>query len=414
MYGVYNYSFLDIKSLIENSKNIWEKCDSKLPELNYEKFSLSKKKENENQFYYFINAFFDKLENHLKQGNKMIEEEMKVWVEENISKSFVFDSDESSMFEGNNFFDISKKFINRCTTYDDTLSFENIGQALRNVWIMNILQHAFNLEVECTDAIYGYSMLYPYTDNLMDNPDLSKNEKIEYSKRLSKRLKGEKILPFNEDEKKIFDMVENIERQFDRDLFPEVYESVLSIHNAQIDSLAQQSGDMVPYEKNMIEISFNKGGTSVLADGYLVKGNLSEEEEKFCFNYGVLLQLGDDLQDCFTDKNNFHSTIFSQLYGKHKYDNLTAKLINFILETFNENFNFDTPNNKTIKKAMERNCIMLVLGAALISKKCFSRESIKKIDVYFPVRSKFVLKIKKVLKQKMERLKKYETQAIDK
>jgi hypothetical protein len=45
----------------------------------------------------------------------------------------------------------------------------------------------------------------------------------------------------------------------------------------------------------ILPISFFKGGTSVLADAFLVKGNLNIKEMHFAFAYGSFLQLLDDL-----------------------------------------------------------------------------------------------------------------------
>ena len=49
------------------------------------------------------------------------------------------------------------------------MTLQEIGQAMRNVWIMNISQVLLNVEVKFTNAIFAYSMLYPYTDNILDD-----------------------------------------------------------------------------------------------------------------------------------------------------------------------------------------------------------------------------------------------------
>ena len=57
-------------------------------------------------------------------------------------------------------------------------------------------------------------------------------------------------------------------------------------------------------------MSCAKGGTSVLADACMARGWLNEEESRFAFDWGVLLQLGDDLQDVREDMQRGSMTLF--------------------------------------------------------------------------------------------------------
>ena len=68
---------------------------------------------------------------------------------------------------------------------------ESIYQALRNIWTTNTIQHYLNLEIDCSNAMFAYSMIYPYTDNVMDDVSLSKAEKIQFSQNLKYRLEGQ-------------------------------------------------------------------------------------------------------------------------------------------------------------------------------------------------------------------------------
>lgn len=394
---VLDYKHLDIKHLINNSKEIWENSSEIFPKKDLIKYNNEEKKNNEEQLELFINDLFYFLKNNSLDEIRNNQEEIKSIFEDYLQETFLFDIEEKKLFREDFLLESSELFIKKCRTYDPNMKIEDIGQALRNVWIMNLLQFAFNLSIKCTDSIYSYSMLYPYTDNLMDNTKIKKMEKEKYCERLSLRIKGFKMEPIDLIEKKIFHMIENIENEFSRKENPKVYESILSIHKAQIESLNQHNKFLET--DDLIKKSFYKGGTSVLADGYLVKGDLTISEEEFCFNYGALLQLGDDLQDCEVDYKNSHSTIFSQIYKRKNYDNYVNKIINFIISTFNDNLNFEIKENKIIKRIMQRNCIMLVLGSSLINDKCFSSSYIKTIEKYFPLSKKYLFYIKKKLRK---------------
>lgn len=57
-----------------------------------------------------------------------------------------------------------------------------------------------------------------------------------------------------------------------------------------------------PDADHVLALSVAKGGASLLADGYLVRGELGPGEAELCFGYGVFLQLLDDLQDVAADE----------------------------------------------------------------------------------------------------------------
>ena len=91
------------------------------------------------------------------------------------------------------------------------------------------------------------------------------------------------------------------EEQYNRIDFPEVYQSLYAIQKGQTDSLKLLKSNGLS-ENEIRRVCFEKGGASVLADGYLVAGKLTKKEEQALFGYGVYLQLLDDIQDLFLDK----------------------------------------------------------------------------------------------------------------
>lgn len=50
----------------------------------------------------------------------------------------------------------------------------------------NALQLLFGKEVYYSKANFAYSMLYPYTDNYLDNTNIDKNDKILFNNWLEK------------------------------------------------------------------------------------------------------------------------------------------------------------------------------------------------------------------------------------
>ncbi len=214
--------------------------------------------------------------------------------------------------------------------FDPNLGTTDIVQACRNAWTACGMQPLLGAPLVLTPGILGYSLLYPYSDNYLDQRRISRDDKLRFSERFRRRLRGEAISPLGEQEASIWSLVSLIESQFNRSRFPGVFQALLSIHNAQEESLAQlHSGDRCD-EGEILRISCFKGGTSVLADAFLVHGILTAQQNQFAFDWGVLLQLGDDLQDIHEDIERGSTTLFTRAIRDRKpLDGLALQLLNF-------------------------------------------------------------------------------------
>jgi hypothetical protein len=198
------------------------------------------------------------------------------------------------------------------TRFDPTLSMPDIIQACRNAWTACGLQPLLGDRIGITPSILGYSLLYPYSDNYMDHQKVSRAEKLQFSGRFRDRLCGVQVPARNHHETAVWAMVQLIEEQYPRLRYPQIYECLLAIHRAQEESVAQLKGCGSLTDLELLQVSCAKGGTSVLADACLSHGFLNGEESRFAFEWGVLLQLGDDLQDLSEDLRRGSRTVFTR------------------------------------------------------------------------------------------------------
>ncbi len=214
--------------------------------------------------------------------------------------------------------------------FDPTMSKTDIVQACRNAWTACGLQPLLGRPTDLTPSILAYSLMYPYTDNYIDRADISRAAKSEFSARFRERLRGEMPVPQNEREAALWTLVGMVEGEYPRPLYPQVFESLLAIHAAQERSIAQlKNGDRCS-DADVLEISCEKGGTSVLADAFLARGTLSDAEARFAFDWGVLLQLGDDLQDLRDDLRRQSATLFTRaVRRRERLDALVTQLLVF-------------------------------------------------------------------------------------
>ena len=395
-----------INSIYLKCSEQWWKSNKNF-NLDIKKYTKEEKKNKEKNLDKYIDLIINKLNEFPKEDNKKGK-----WESEfNYIINSLIESEKETFKLGiinkgikDDFFNSTKSFIREAKFFNESLSYMDIGQAMRNVWIVNILQASFGEKVKLSKAIFGYSMLYPYTDNYLDSVDINNIEKKDFNDRLKRRLKGERIKGKNSYEESVYKLVSKIEEDFEREKYSELYEALHSIHKGQIKSLKQQEGINIPYEEDILGISIEKGGSSVLVDGFLTKGKINKDEISFCIFYGFMLQLADDLQDVKADIDNSHTTIMSQLAPNYNLDNIVNKLINFTVNLLEEENCFKGENIPELKELIKTNCIMLILFSVILSKEFFSSQYIKIIDEYLPFSIKYIENIKFKVRKKFKKI----------
>lgn len=256
---------------------------------------------------------------------------------------------------------ITVSFLKDVRAFDRELSFTDAMQALRNVWIIAILQCLFQKPQGYHKAMFAYSMLYPYSDNYLDDETVSLAEKQHFNEWFTARLHGEALIVHNTHEEKISALVGMIEQRFPRAQYPQVYESLYLIQAAQIQSLRQQDGKKQLSDEALLAISYEKGGTSVVADGMLIEGNLNEEQLRFCMRYGFMLQIGDDLQDGRVDASHHHQTLIANHINEIQ-DEIVSKLMRYTIDIL-------TPASlcadRQLSEFVLRDCLYLIFFALI-------------------------------------------------
>jgi hypothetical protein len=133
-------------------------------------------------------------------------------------------------------------------------------------------------------------------------------------------------------------------------------------------------------------VSAEKGGTSVLADGFLVAGDLAAETADFLFGYGVVLQLLDDLQDATADRAAGHRTVFSAAPGGSCLDDSANRLARLTARVLAAADGFTTPGWSLVVELIRRHCPLLFLQAVADQRSLFSPAYARRVARHFPVR----------------------------
>ena len=390
--------YIDVDILLKKAYSYWWACSSEFPE-EFCKFDKKTKIHREKEISIML-ADFDylSLDRGFKETDELV---MRDNIRKNAKKILNLENSNFADAFFNDFMESTKDFLKKSKSFDRDVRFMDMAQAIRNVWIINLLQFLLEKPIKLTDSAFAYSMLYPYTDNVLDS-ELSSEKKNSVFTDFGHRLTGKLLEPNSIYEEKLFSLISCFENDFVRSENPWVYESLLLIHNAQIGSLAQQKqGRSLSYLDDILGITFLKGGSSVLADGFIAKSILSDDEKTVIFSFGVLLQLIDDLQDLTEDLKNGHMTIFSQNASNAPLDNLVNKLLNFNFIISQEIKKLPLSKSSEVANLVYDNCIYMIFEAAIRNKKYFSRRYIQKIEEH----SKISIKYLKTFREKC--IKKY-------
>ena len=385
-----------IQNYTEQYAGIWEKCSIQMPEFScvYLKGDKHRKENFLDQFLETINAFRkDRI-----RGKSYSEVELQLFISnirDFLCNGLDFTTGQLELMFSDKMLEITRTFVRQAKAFDPDLTFNNIFQACRNMWIMNGLQLIMGIPMQVTPSIFAYSMLYPYTDNLIDDPNVSGFEKSVFSERFRNRLSGIKIEPQSNTENAIFRLVGMIENEYSRIDFPEVYESLLGIHDAQTDSmkLFQQNNPIGKHE--ILKICLAKGGASVLADGYLVAGKLTEAQRYFLFGYGAYLQLLDDIQDLEEDHAAGLMTVFSESAFRVLLDEKLNKTYWFGEQVMESLEFFDGQHIELFKSLMRRSMDLFITEAIAQVPHAYSRKYVIEFESFSPFHFSYIRKRKK-------------------
>lgn len=319
----------------------------------------------------------EQIENMKQKLHEILEKENILHIREHISKELFEEFEENT-----------ECFMERARAFDETLSIENIWQAMRNYLIYAIIVNLQDEHQNCRDTILGYSLLYPYTDNYIDEFHRKNTDKNFYNDLIRKTLLGEDIIPKNDYEEKTKTLLRLVLNHYSNDiskqkeashlllLMLEAQEkSILQIHHFGIKKLSAEE---------ILRISTYKGGLSVLLD-YMFGIDfdvtcISPEELIFYLSFGLILQLADDLQDITEDKKKHSQTLMTICHHKKRLEATVNQLLHFT-QTCITDF---SPKNPQLHTFMLQNCQLMLLSAVAQNTKYFSKSYLEKIEPHLP------------------------------
>jgi hypothetical protein len=295
--------------------------------------------------------------------------------------------------ENETFVLLTEDFVRRARGFDPAIPDDSMLQALRNIWVFSSLQRLAGKDLRLTPSAFAYSLLYPYTDNVLDNSRLSPDAKSQFAERVGLRLKGNTSPAGDVNEERIFSLVGMIEDEYPRDAHPVVHQSLEAIHRAQQKSTTQQWGIGA---NCLLPLTLEKGGTSVLADAFLAGVVSDDNWVGVSFSYGCILQLIDDLQDADVDYQHQSETLFSARPSTSELQALTARLLGFLYSTLAGWKSLCSPEQERLKGFMRESCQVLILEAVARRRAFYPAAFLDRLERHAPTRMSFLASLREL------------------
>jgi len=178
--------------------NLWYECSDEVAYLPAS-IPVNEKLENERKLSENLDWVSKQLENSSQRGfnRQRFTKETSKRIKEVGTSIFALEETQVNCIESLGISRSAEAFYHEAKAFNPSISVEDIFQASRNVWTGNYLQVLLGLPVELTPSLFAYSMLYPVTDNYLDDPQRSLADKASFNERFGQWLKGELATPQN-------------------------------------------------------------------------------------------------------------------------------------------------------------------------------------------------------------------------
>jgi len=300
----------NVARLVATHTDRWFQISEEPPDF-LERYSLKQKLERQKEFDLMFKRTPSSLDSYLEM-DPSAQRKARTRVRTVVLRSLLREEDPRIRTFANDCERNTKSFIDAAREFDPSLTDGDIHQALRNLWVFNSIQLFLERPVRVTASSFAYSLTYPYSDNCLDAVGHNGLDVEEFLIWLSQRLHGVAGATSDGTARKLSRLIHMIEDEYPRPEYPDVHQSLIAIHAAQMRSLHLRRNGNGADERALMPVTIEKGGTSVLADGFLAAGSLNAEESDMIFAYGVLLQLIDDLQDMDEDRRLGYSSPFTR------------------------------------------------------------------------------------------------------
>lgn len=378
----------EVKQCLEELKREWIETEDNFPDFLTE-ICLEKKQRNETYARKASTDFYQQTDRlprlpfrRKKWKRRTLDIIFQVLYQENI----IGIHEAMKPHEIDSFYQELMDFLKTVRHFSPDLRFDEIGQAIRNYIVYAMFKVIHQVETGFSKAGFGYSMLYPFTDNYIDSQNPSSTEKKRYNQLIRDKILGREVHPDSWHDRKTCELLQAIASDYPRERDDRIYTLLLMMLEAQEESLHQQNTNVCLSEEERLDISLFKGGVSVLVDRFLVNKELTDADLHFYLGFGFFLQLADDLQDIREDSNKGYQTLFTVNLTPEREEKLVNKLLRFL----NNLMVSYSAENDTFKDFVLASSNHLILTSLFRSGEFFTPTYQGRLEQYLPVTSAYL------------------------
>jgi hypothetical protein len=181
---------------------------------------------------------------------------------------------------------------------------DTIARGAVNVMTMRLWADLSGIPMKEREAMNALALLHPVTDEVIDSGTFDPKT----LQKITDLLAGKPQTAQTPYETLVFDFIGKMYARFpntDHKIFDD---AISSLHQLQIMSAKQKPG--MP-TKELLDLTFKKGGLSTVAAGYVALGGLTPAQHEFFFKAGAVFQIMDDLADIKGDLKDGISTVWT-------------------------------------------------------------------------------------------------------
>lgn len=373
---------LEIKNYLNLIKRDWYTTSTQIPDF-LKVIPYEIKKQNE----LYMDQTTKRIHSHIKAyprtpwGKRKWKRKMFTYIEEILFGENVFQIHQAMKNESLKTYQREvEEFLRHVRCFAPELSFEDTGQALRNYLVYIMFKELNQIKSGFSKACFGYSMLYPITDNYIDSMDFSPIDKESYNQMIRDKIKGNDVSFTSIHQKQTCNLLQLIEEEYPRTNDETIYTLLLMMLEAQEYSIRQQNRNITLSLDDRLDISIYKGGISVFIDRFFINKEFTEQDYMFYLGLGFFLQLADDLQDIQSDYQAGNQTIFTVELNNQQEEKIVNQMLHFIHNVVSA---YQT-ENVVFKDFVLTNCFQLVFTSLTQNKVYFSPEYINRLEKYLP------------------------------
>src|SRR5512147_64755 len=166
--------FAAVRELNQHFIDQWWECNTGFPDLDSH-YTAQVQARNEKNLLRFLDQVEHMLSNPPRSREEGQSVKLRLGVDLRCLAAEVLDLTETQLdlLPADAFSSVAEEFVRKARLFDPKLSMEDIYQAERNAWTAHGLQWLLGKPVALSPSIFAYSLLYPYTDNFLDDPRIS-------------------------------------------------------------------------------------------------------------------------------------------------------------------------------------------------------------------------------------------------